>query len=718
MVLLCKMGLYKTKTGLIQPAHRAVGEKRCIMYCMNMFLLLVLAATTVSGQAPTLKRQAGDQAVSLTADTIYFPFYHGSQMIEIDYAAAWMRDVSYHESMQPRALRWSDLIPKPQPNIYLLRDSTGHVFRAFNTSTPLSEFEKHLNTVRSSTSTRITHLAHSFTGSRYAFDLNQWKFHGYYLVHTVRPNHEGSIHSHTGKKSGIIDSMGNLVFPIIYDFIDEAGENFLVKKDNLFGIISKESNIILPFVYDEVNLQNEGVILFSAKKKIHCVYENAYNKITQIDHFDWVDDLGMDDLRRSKKDGLVRYGKNGKIGFINKQFIPVVAPIYDYVRVGFYDDLMRVNRNRKWGYINRKGIEVIPCRFDDAIDFNEGKAAVVLQGEKKCINTLGAITEECRFDYQGWKTAESRGNTSYIKNRQIVQREQMEGLLDEQGRFILPIIYNDITGLEGFHPEISRWDQRVYKVRIDKKLGLIDKDGIEILPIEYDQIQGFNGESRILLLEKNGRYGLLDSNLNWLAACKYESLDPYMWSGKIWYREGELWGVMNLDQSTFIKPRYQYHGWMKDGRSTVGIGNIKGMIDSTGREIIPVKYDQLGDYFTSGLLMAMMNGKWGFINSLNQVVIPFEYEEVRRFTNTITGVKKGKYYYFIDRNNQRSSDMNYDFIDHEWYPDKKVKVIRNKKIGWVDESGKEAIPCLYDEVRGYNQQGHYVRMGNQWLYVK
>jgi len=121
----------------------------------------------------------------------------------------------------------------------------------------------------------------------------------------------------------------------------------------------------------------------------------------------------------------------------------------------------------------------------------------------------------------------------------------MEGLLDEQGRFILPIIYNDITGLEGFHPEISRWDQRVYKVRIDKKLGLIDKDGNEILPIEYDQIQGFNGESRILMLEKNGRFGLLDSNLNWMADCIYENLDPYMWTGKIWYREGALWGVMN-----------------------------------------------------------------------------------------------------------------------------------------------------------------------------
>jgi hypothetical protein len=191
-----------------------------------------------------------------------------------------------------------------------------------------------------------------------------------------------------------------------------------------------------------------------------------------------------------------------------------------------------------------------------------------------------------------------------------------------------------------------------------------------------------------------------------------------MWSGKIWYREGALWGVMNRDQSVFIKPKYHYHGWMKEGRTTVGSGKKKGMIDRTGREFIPVVYDELGDYFTDGLLMAKMNGKWGFIDSLNQVIIPFEYEEVRRFTNTITGVKKGEYYYFIDRNNQRVSDMNYDFIDHEWYPDKKVKVIRNKKIGWVDKSGKEAIPCLYDEVRGYNQQGHYVRMGNQWLHVK
>ena len=677
-----------------------------------------MSGTTVSGQLPTTKRPSLHNVNALAPDTIYYPFYHGAQMIEIDYANAWIRDVEYHEGTQPRALRWSDLIPKPQPNIYLFRDGTGHIFRSFNAWTPLATFEKQLKSVRASKSISVTHRTNPYIRSRYTYDLNRWKFHGYYLVHTVKPDNDASINNLSGKKTGMIDSFGNIVFPIIYDLIDEAGEHFLVKKDNLFGIISIESKIILPFAYDEVNLQNEGVILFSAKKKISCLYDNRSNKITQIDQFDWVDDLGMDDLKYSKKEGVVRYGKNGKIGFINRYFMPVVAPIYDFVRGGFRDDLMPVNRNKKWGYINRNGKEVIPCRFDDAIDFDNGKAVVMINGERRCINTAGEFITDCTFDYQKWETAESRGNTSFIKNRQIVQRQGLEGLLDKQGHFILPIIYNNITGLEGFHPEVSRWDQRCYKVSINNKVGLVDKNGNEILPIEYDHINGFNGESRVLMLEKNRKYGLIDSNLNWLASCKYEKLDPYMWSGKIWYQEGGLWGVMNHDESTFIKPRYQYHGWMKDGRATVEIGNKKGMINSTGREIIAVTYEQLGDYFTSGLLMAMMNGKWGFIDSLNQVIIPFEYDEVRRFTNAITGVKKGKYYYFIDRNNQRVNEVNYDFIDHEWYPDKKVKVVRNKKIGWVDETGKEVIPCVYDDERGYNKQGHFVRKGHEWLYVK
>ncbi|MFM7709427.1 MAG: hypothetical protein ACKO5C_00790, partial [Ferruginibacter sp.] len=208
---------------------------------INIWLFLLLAGTTGFGQLPSFIQQAGVQANTFKPDTIYYPFYHGAQMIEIDYANAWIRDVDYHEGTQPRALRWCDLIPKPPPNIYLMRDSTGHIFRAFNTATSLKDLEKNLIDVRSSKKIQVTHQQRFILNRRYAHELTPWKFRGHYLVHTVNPDHEASINNNTGKKTGMIDSLGHIVFPIIYEFVDEAGDNFLVKKDRSFGIISKES---------------------------------------------------------------------------------------------------------------------------------------------------------------------------------------------------------------------------------------------------------------------------------------------------------------------------------------------------------------------------------------------------------------------------------------------------------------------------------------------
>jgi hypothetical protein len=49
------------------------------------------------------------------------------------------------------------------------------------------------------------------------------------------------------------------------------------------------------------------------------------------------------------------------------------------------------------------------------------------------------------------------------------------------------------------------------------------------------------------------------------------------------------------------------------------------VIDKTGKEITPLKYDEVYD-FRDGFAMVRLNDKWGFIDTTGNVIIPLKYD--------------------------------------------------------------------------------------------
>lgn len=46
-----------------------------------------------------------------------------------------------------------------------------------------------------------------------------------------------------------------------------------------------------------------------------------------------------------------------------------------------FEDLACVKLSGKYGFVNKKGIEIIPCKYDTAENFSNGKAQVTLNGK-------------------------------------------------------------------------------------------------------------------------------------------------------------------------------------------------------------------------------------------------------------------------------------------------------------------------------------------------
>lgn len=162
---------------------------------------------------------------------------------------------------------------------------------------------------------------------------------------------------------------------------------------------------------------------------------------------------------------LIPIIRNHKIGFVNRQAVSLVEPKYDVFKGNVMSDtdFMIVGRrysygyprsngevqiyNRyKWGLLDAKGNEVQECKYAN-ISISDDKALFTLK--------------------------------SYDKGYCVVNRDNNE---------IVP--YGDFDIIDGYTKGYAR-------VKKEKKWGIIDTEGRVVLPIEYDAVWFFHNRPNL-----------------------------------------------------------------------------------------------------------------------------------------------------------------------------------------------------------------------------
>ena len=169
-------------------------------------------------------------------------------------------------------------------------------------------------------------------------------------------------------------------------------------------------------------------------------------------------------------------------------------------------------------------------------------------------------------------------------------------------------------------------------------------------------------------------------------------------------------------------------GW----RKTPEGGRSYAIVDTLGHEI-PLKYDLcrdfahgmavvgIGDYQEevipiSGKKMQVFVGKCGYITPDGKEAIPVQFDEARNFgADGIASVGiQGKYYIkwgFIDRSGKQIIPCNYYSVENFSRGLAVVcKVVGPNKLGYgyIDRSGREVVPCKYDAATSF-------RFENTWV---
>ena len=250
-------------------------------------------------------------------------------------------------------------------------------------------------------------------------------------------------------------------------------------------------------------------------------------------------------------------------------------------------------------------------------------------------------------------------------------------------------------------------------VKLNGFWGFIDESGNVIIPFRYDylfhgfkdgdyaSVRRYNSSSWI---DKNGQE--LTPVTTYYGKYKYSRTEYYSWQ----FSEGlAIVDTFQCDEYNAFLIEYKY-----------------GFINKSGNEVIPIKYDQVGE-FSEGLASACINGKWGFIDKTGNEVIPFKYDTIHfnlirktfipKFSNEFARVRLNKQWIYVNNTGveiiPRKYDNIYDFSEDI------AKVELNKKIGFIDKTGNEIIPCIYDiqSVSGFSDGFACVKANGKYGFI-
>lgn len=216
-------------------------------------------------------------------------------------------------------------------------------------------------------------------------------------------------------------------------------------------------------------------------------------------------------------------------------------------------------------------------------------------------------------------------------------------------------------------------------IKKNEKIGFMNKKGEIVIEPIYDSAFPFvNGTSRVLLFPENpsptngGKHGYIDTNGNQISKIEYGYANDF----------SEEYGLVCINEiENFQKPC--------DPSALVDKkGNI--VIDSRNKD-----YNIIYDV-KDGLLIAIKDEKYGFVDTQGNVVIDFKYKYASYFKYgyaivTITDDKL----ILIDKNDKQILDLSK--YTHAYFMNEKfIAVEENNKWGLIDLEGDKTVDTIYN----------------------
>ena len=121
-----------------------------------------------------------------------------------------------------------------------------------------------------------------------------------------------------------------------------------------------------------------------------------------------------------------------------------------------------------------------------------------------------------------------------------------------------------------------------------------------------------------------------------------------------------------------------------------------GMLSLNGTAAIAATYQECIN-FSEGLAAVKINDKWGYINTKNEVIIPFVFDGARHFYEGYASVQKiiegESKWGIIDKDGTPITGFKYKFI--VWFSEGRAGVCQTNRFNCIDDTGRELFEPAY-----------------------
>lgn len=394
----------------------------------------------------------------------------------------------------------------------------------------------------------------------------------------------GLLELNIGNKYGVLHKSGWLVLNVEYDQVKILGDSFIaIRKNEKWGISSMTGRLIVPIIHETIQSAGAFILLkkgqWAVSTNEHVVRSFELDQDFSYQYIDW-EFVGQNNLMVFTPE---------KEGILSKDLIPIIPlSVHEIHQLDSAD----------WYVKTAHGT----IRF-----YGKNLKAIPPDRYQKFLSSNHFI---CLFKNPKWEvwdraTLDRLNENSYDSVARLGMHIMM--LMDEQGTTLL--FRNGAT------LTLAKND----RVRLIREAGQ---------SMGFLQVNSTGGKRQVYDLEGHPIYH------TW-----YYDMHPLTSELFIIEKNG-LKGIVNLQGTILIKPRYQTI--VADSISHISIlhNGRFGHYDPVNRFLIKPQYESRITYFGNGILISSKKGKKGLIDHKNKVVVAFEYDQIRQWSDSAVIARK------------------------------------------------------------------------------
>ena len=297
-------------------------------------------------------------------------------------------------------------------------------------------------------------------------------------------------------KLGLINKKNEQIVDFIFDEIETDKELFVVSSNDHLGIINRNSDFIFDTIFEDISILDEGFIC-AQKDSLYAFYDRNGKPLTQEVYDDVL----------NFKNGVCPVSINGQKGLLNKDMKLLIPCMYEGINIYSDSTFITINKDELRQLRNANGKIINDSLFQEIHPLVNGFAICKKDNRIGYLNHKGV--QIIGNIYEAFIDYDILGN--FNNGIAVVSKGQKFGIIDTTGQFVLKPTHDFIKSLG-----------RYYGIQKKDKWTLINSSFETISDNDFESINMLRNKS--FLIENDGRYGVMDQELNVIIECLYASI--------------------------------------------------------------------------------------------------------------------------------------------------------------------------------------------------